>query len=247
MLLIRGEKFVLDSSGTKLKRDNGNSSFNLSRIDIGGLTYKASQSGAYERDNSHQIRNHLSLAKTKSISLLAKNSLSKSNIICPIYRRLGKCLSYANGRCNKVHDQRYVIVCPNFIKGLCKDEKCLLSHNANLHKMPVCKYFLQGLCQKQRECIYLHKKLSDDTKLCAEFIKGYCPLADKVKALTFNNPIHLSTNSLFSVIFFMTFPNQLNVIRKIIQSFVTKLRKLLRKLIRVKFRNHRKLKVFVIT
>lgn len=57
-LVIRGEKFTLDSSGTKLLRDSGNNS-KLSRIDIGGLTYKASQSGTYERDNSHQVRSHL--------------------------------------------------------------------------------------------------------------------------------------------------------------------------------------------
>jgi hypothetical protein len=107
--------------------------------------------------------------------------MKKSNLICPIYRRLGKCLAYANGRCHKVHDPRYVIVCPKFLKGSCENEKCLLSHNVNFHKMPVCKYFLQGLCQKQRECLYLHKKMSDDTKLCAEFLRGYCPKADKVK------------------------------------------------------------------
>jgi hypothetical protein len=106
--------------------------------------------------------------------------MKKSNMICPIYRRLGKCLSYANGRCQKIHDPRYVIVCPKFIHGSCTNEKCLLSHNVNLHKMPVCKYFLQGLCQKNRECLYLHKKLDDDTKLCAEFLKGYCPAAEKV-------------------------------------------------------------------
>lgn len=184
MLVIRGENFILDSSGTKLKRDSQSSNTKLSRIDIGGLTYRASKGGSYERDNSHQVRNHLSLAKTKSISLLAPNALHKTNMICPIYRRLGKCLAYARGRCQKVHDQRYVIVCPQFIKNLCQDEKCLLSHNANLHKMPVCKYFLQGLCQKQRECLYLHKKLTDDTKLCAEFLRGYCSLADKVNALS---------------------------------------------------------------
>lgn len=107
--------------------------------------------------------------------------MKKSNIICPIYRRIGKCLAYANGRCQKLHDPRYVIVCPKHIKGLCQNEKCLLSHNVNLHKMPVCKYFLQGLCQKHRECLYLHKKLNDDTKLCTEFLKGYCPKADKVE------------------------------------------------------------------
>lgn len=107
--------------------------------------------------------------------------MKKSNTICAIYRRLGKCLAYANGRCHKVHDPRFVIVCPKFLIGSCHNEKCLLSHNANLHKMPVCKYFLQGLCQKNRECLYLHKKMTDDTKLCAEFLKGYCPKADKVK------------------------------------------------------------------
>jgi hypothetical protein len=109
--------------------------------------------------------------------------MKKSNIICQIYRRLGKCLSYANGRCQKLHDPRYVIVCPKFIQGSCSNEKCLLSHNANLHKMPVCKYFLQGLCQKTGECLYLHKKLDDDTKLCAEFLRGYCPAAEKVSGV----------------------------------------------------------------
>lgn len=59
MLTIRGEKFILDSSGTKLKRDSESGSVKLSRIDIGGLTYKASQDGAFERDNSHQVRSHL--------------------------------------------------------------------------------------------------------------------------------------------------------------------------------------------
>lgn len=115
--------------------------------------------------------------------MLSRSNLKNSNIICPIYRRLGKCLAYANGRCQKKHDQRYVVVCPKFLRDACKNEKCFLSHNANLHKMPVCKYFLQGLCNKTNDCLYLHKKLTDDTKLCAEFLKGYCPLADKVKLL----------------------------------------------------------------
>lgn len=182
-LIIRGQKFILDSSGTKLSRDNDSGNMSLSRIDIGGLTYKkASASGSYERDNSHQVRNHLTLAKTKSISLLQR--CNSQVVICPIYRRIGKCLAYANGRCTKIHDQRYVIVCPGFIKGSCREEKCLLSHNANLHKMPVCKYYLQGACIKSKdECLYLHKKVSDGTKLCAEFLKGYCPLAEKVSRI----------------------------------------------------------------
>lgn len=59
LLIIRGEKFILDSSGTKMKRESNSSGLKLSRIDIGGLTYKASQSGAFERDNSHHVRSHL--------------------------------------------------------------------------------------------------------------------------------------------------------------------------------------------
>lgn len=59
LLSIRGEKFILDSSGKRLKRDSECGGVKMSRIDIGGLTYKASQDGAFERDNSHQVRSHL--------------------------------------------------------------------------------------------------------------------------------------------------------------------------------------------
>lgn len=59
LLIIRGEKFLLDPSGARMRRESDSSNLKLSRIDIGGLTYKASQSGAFERDNSHQVRSHL--------------------------------------------------------------------------------------------------------------------------------------------------------------------------------------------
>ena len=126
--------------------------------------------------------------------MLAKSQFQRSNIICPIYRRLGKCLAYSKGRCQNTHDQRYVIVCKDFVRNYCKNEKCLFSHNPSYHNMPVCKYFLQGLCQKQRDCLYLHKKMTDDTKLCAEFLKGYCHLADKVIRLIFLKPFLNSLN-----------------------------------------------------
>jgi hypothetical protein len=57
-LFVRGERFILDPSGLKLKRENDNK-LKMSRIDIGGLTYKASSDGAFERDNSHQVRSHI--------------------------------------------------------------------------------------------------------------------------------------------------------------------------------------------
>lgn len=60
-VFVRGEKFILDRSGTRLKRDSNSedSKMKMSRIDIGGLTYKKDESGEFERDNSHKIRSHL--------------------------------------------------------------------------------------------------------------------------------------------------------------------------------------------
>lgn len=197
VIVIRGEKFTMDPSGTKLRRDSNSGNLNLSKIFIGGMTYKANQDGSYER---LQVSNRLTASKTKSISFLTKTNLRKSNMICAIYRRLGKCLAYANGRCSMIHDPRYVIVCPSFLRNACKNEKCLLSHNANLHKMPVCKYYLQGLCTKQSQCLYLHKKLTDNTKICAEFLKGYCPLADNCDLLHDHPPSEQRDRKKYSIV-----------------------------------------------
>lgn len=59
LLTILGAKFVLDRSCRKLEQDGESRPVQLSRLHVGGQTYKVSQSGAYERDNSHQFRNHL--------------------------------------------------------------------------------------------------------------------------------------------------------------------------------------------
>lgn len=45
--------------------------------------------------------------------------------------------------------------------------------------MPVCKYYLQGICVRNK-CPYLHKKLSNNAEICMDFLRGYCDLADKV-------------------------------------------------------------------
>lgn len=58
-LYVRGEKFVLDSTGTRLRRVSESSTLKLSRIDIGRLTYKAAQNGGFVRDNSNSVRTHL--------------------------------------------------------------------------------------------------------------------------------------------------------------------------------------------
>lgn len=122
--------------------------------------------------------------------------MKKTNVICPIYRRLGKCSANDKGRCSNLHDARYIMLCKKFLLGTCTNEKCSLSHEVNLHKMPVCKYFLKGLCLKEK-CLYLHKKLSDSTKLCADFVKGYCIKADKVRKITILLNLVLKAFNLF--------------------------------------------------
>lgn len=180
-LYVRGEKFLLDPSGKKLVRaSNSQSSQNAitkKRIYLGGLTYIAKSNNTYEPTNSHNTRLHLNVARQKSINLLSKN-LVKSNVTCQIYRKLGKCLALQRGRCSKVHDRNQVAICQKFLKGACTNEKCLLSHDTSLSKMPTCKFFLLGECAKD-DCPYLHKKVNDKTAICHDFLRGYCPKAEK--------------------------------------------------------------------
>ena len=120
VLYVRGEKFVLDSGGKKLRRAVPNikaaSSIShaslplLSRIDIGGLTYKAKSNNLFEQTDLHKTRVHLTSAKQRSINLLSRN-LVKCNIPCPIFRKLGKCRALERGRCSKVHDKKHVAIC----------------------------------------------------------------------------------------------------------------------------------------
>lgn len=64
-LTIRGTRFLLDSSGTKLRKvpsmteDATMGEARLGRIDIGGLTYKPGKDGTFVRTDVHRTRTHL--------------------------------------------------------------------------------------------------------------------------------------------------------------------------------------------
>ncbi|XP_052894920.1 zinc finger CCCH domain-containing protein 3 [Anopheles moucheti] len=187
-LIIRGMRFALDRNGMKL-RSVGNGTVNtaaasritteprLNRIDIGGLTYKARKDGIFIRTDNHKTRNHLSVAKQRSIQVLA-SKLRKCNEPCHIYRRLGKCLAHQRGKCPKVHDPKHVSICQKFLRGECILDGCFLSHDVSLEKMPVCTFFLEGRCTRD-VCPYLHKKVSEKERICDAFLNGFCSLADK--------------------------------------------------------------------
>ena len=49
--------------------------------------------------------------------------------------------------------------------------------------MPVCSYFLRGVCTKD-SCPYLHVYVGENAEICQEFVKGFCPNGDKVERLS---------------------------------------------------------------
>lgn len=57
---------------------------------------------------------------------------------------------------------------------------CPFSHKVAREKMPVCSYFLKGLCHREA-CPYLHVNVNKDAEVCSDFVKGFCPLGEKCK------------------------------------------------------------------
>lgn len=127
-----------------------------------------------------------------------KGNLKKNNIPCPMFRKFGKCLRKEHGNCEFLHDKKHVSVCRKFIKGLCHDKDCLLSHDLTMKKMPTCYFYLKGKCTKP-ECPYLHVKLNEKTKVCPDFLKGYCEKGSKcLQRHCYIRPGHKVTNSLIT-------------------------------------------------
>lgn len=123
-LIVRGENFLLDASGKNLIRVQTNGAPMLSkttntaggvaiisRIDIGKVTFVKKSNDTFERTDFHKSRYHLNVAKQRSIQMLT-NCLKKTNVPCPIYRKLGKCAAFVRGKCTKLHDEKLVDVCP---------------------------------------------------------------------------------------------------------------------------------------
>ena len=54
------------------------------------------------------------------------------------------------------------------------EDVCLLSHELCKDKMPLCEFFLRGVCTTE-DCPYVHVRHPEGTPRCAEFSKGYCP------------------------------------------------------------------------
>ncbi|XP_017692866.1 PREDICTED: zinc finger CCCH domain-containing protein 3, partial [Lepidothrix coronata] len=69
-----------------------------------------------------------------------------------------------------------------FLRGTCKktDGTCPFSHKVSKDKMPVCSYYLKGICSNSN-CPYSHVYVSRKAEVCQDFLKGYCPMGEKCK------------------------------------------------------------------
>ncbi|KAJ0178279.1 hypothetical protein K1T71_006102 [Dendrolimus kikuchii] len=133
------------------------------------------------RVDSKIVKSSLTLDKRKSSLVhnkikIEKHKLKKNNIPCPLFKKFGKCIRGAKGCCEFLHDKKHVNICRRFLKGICHDKNCLLSHDLTAKKMPTCYFYLNGVCAKD-SCPYLHVKINENTKMCPDFIKGYCEKA----------------------------------------------------------------------
>ncbi|XP_051879549.1 zinc finger CCCH domain-containing protein 3 isoform X2 [Pristis pectinata] len=123
-----------------------------------------------------------SRAVQRSLAIIrqAKQKKSKKKEYCMYYNRFGKCNRGDN--CPYIHDPEKVAVCTRFLRGTCKktDGTCPFSHKVSKDKMPVCSYYLKGICSSNN-CPYSHVYVSRKAEVCQDFLKGYCPLGAKCK------------------------------------------------------------------
>ncbi|XP_053571400.1 zinc finger CCCH domain-containing protein 3 [Bombina bombina] len=123
-----------------------------------------------------------SRAVQRSLAIIrqAKQKKEKKKEYCMYYSRFGKC--NRGESCPYIHDPEKVAVCTRFVRGTCKktDGSCPFSHKVSKEKMPVCSYFLKGICHNN-DCPYSHVYVSKKAEICTEFLKGYCPMGERCK------------------------------------------------------------------
>jgi hypothetical protein len=138
---------------------------------------------------SEQIHNNKWQAKTviKSKKVAKKK---KAEDHCLFFLKFGQCRS--GNSCKFLHDLKKIAICRKLIQtGICNDKNCLLSHQIDPQKMPICMYFQKGVCYNEK-CLYRHVKLDNNTSACPDFQKGFCIKGLECELLhIFEYPRHL--------------------------------------------------------
>ncbi|XP_062178619.1 uncharacterized protein LOC133883338 isoform X2 [Phragmites australis] len=106
-----------------------------------------------------------------------RSRLAKKQQYCQFFTRFGECKK-SGGKCPYIHDRAKVAICTKFLKGLCSNTSCKLTHKVLPERMPDCSYFLRGLCTNIA-CPYRHVKVNSNAPVCEGFLKGYCADGDE--------------------------------------------------------------------
>nr|XP_026499149.1 zinc finger CCCH domain-containing protein 3-like isoform X1 [Vanessa tameamea] len=145
-------------------------------------TYKLTRSSSKSNNEGNPLKTNVKTSKkslwpSQSKIKLLKANFKVNNIPCRLFIKYGKCLRKDYGNCEYVHDKKHVSLCRKFLKGICHDSDCALSHELTANKMPTCYFYLKGICTKEN-CPYLHIKLNEKIKICHSFLRGYCENGD---------------------------------------------------------------------
>ncbi|KAJ1260039.1 hypothetical protein BS78_10G201600 [Paspalum vaginatum] len=108
-----------------------------------------------------------------------RTRLAKKQQYCQFFTRFGECKK-SGGKCPYIHDRAKVAICTKFLKGLCSNTSCKLTHKVIPERMPDCSYFLRGLCSNTA-CPYRHVKVNSNAPVCEDFLKGYCADGDECR------------------------------------------------------------------
>uniref|UniRef100_A0A8C9UY79 Zinc finger CCCH domain-containing protein 3 n=1 Tax=Scleropages formosus TaxID=113540 RepID=A0A8C9UY79_SCLFO len=157
---------------------------------IGGALYRVSANKLYRTASpsaSAAAAVRRAVQRSRSIIRHALQRRQQSKQYCMYYNRFGRCNRGQN--CPYIHDPdkvavctRLLIGCHRFLRGTCKqtDGTCPFSHKVSKEKMPVCSYFLRGVCSNS-SCPYSHVYVSRKAAICEDFVRGYCPQGEKCK------------------------------------------------------------------
>ncbi|KAM9848415.1 uncharacterized protein zc3h3 isoform 1-T1 [Aulostomus maculatus] len=176
MCWIRGSLYRV--SANKLSR-TGSSKISINRTGrSSGSGHVSPVSPAFSRPSS--TRHLASRAVQRSLAIIRHARQKKQQRqYCMYYNRFGKC--NRGSSCPYIHDPDKVAVCTRFLRGTCKQAgTCPFSHKVAKEKMPVCSYFLKGICNNS-DCPYSHVYVSRKAEVCEDFVKGYCPEGEKCK------------------------------------------------------------------
>ncbi|XP_078688127.1 uncharacterized protein LOC144920104 isoform X3 [Branchiostoma floridae x Branchiostoma belcheri] len=184
---IRGEKFLLDSSGktlTRVKENSGGSTNEaagtrareeppphrgVSRVVIRGVPYIRTAPGKLVRSSAtNKVQELASRAVQRSILTSQTARYRKTNRqaaarqFCMFYNRFGRC--NRGNDCPYIHDPDKVAVCTRFLRGTCPVNDCPFSHKVapdkctKKHTLDCPDFSRTGSCPRGGRCRMVHRR-----------------------------------------------------------------------------------------